>query len=116
MLFGAAHSVKLIPFYKVESVGNDFVLVERDKVQDLDLPQLAIETCKRHFSIGADGLLVVWQEGGDIGLRMFNPDGTEDFCGNGLRCAAVVAHYLGWATEDMTILHGGKTIATRIAL
>src|SRR5690349_20338591 len=101
MLSPAADSVRKmregIPFFKVESVGNDFVLVEREKVEGVDLPQLAIESCRRHFSIGADGLLVIWQEGKDVELRMFNPDGTEDFCGNGIRCASVVANYLGWA-------------------
>ena len=104
----------LIPFFKVESVGNDFVLVERDKVGDADLPQLAIESCRRHFSIGADGLLVIWQEGKDVGLRMFNPDGTEDFCGNGIRCAAMVANHLGWAKEAMAILHGGQRIEAHV--
>ncbi len=28
---------------------------------------------------------------------MFNPDGTEDMCGNGLRCVALWAHRAGWA-------------------
>ena len=31
-------------------------------------------------------------------MRMFNPDGTEDFCGNGLRCAA--AYLVGPGTDE----------------
>jgi diaminopimelate epimerase len=29
-------------------------------------------------------------------MRMFNPDGTEDMCGNGLRCAGLWAYRAGW--------------------
>ena len=32
-------------------------------------------------------------------MRMFNPDGTEDECGNGLRCLALFAHQRGLVTD-----------------
>lgn len=87
-------------FWKYEAAGNDFVLVHHPGFQ-LDLEQLAQRTCSHHFGIGADGLLVL-----DKGqLRMFNPDGSEDFCGNGLRCAAVHAHEIGWLREHDVIHH-----------
>jgi diaminopimelate epimerase len=54
-----------------------------------DAPSLAVRICDRHRGVGGDGLLVLGtNEGGAPFLWMFNPDGTEDFCGNGLRCAA----------------------------
>lgn len=102
--------IRTIPFYKVESVGNDFVLVLASDVQGVDLPTLALNVCRRHFSVGSDGLLVLAREGNAVRLRMFNPDGTEDFCGNGIRCAAIMAQHLGWVDSEGTIHHLDKTI------
>lgn len=77
-----------IPFTKVQAIGNDFVLFHAEDILHLDWPTLAIEACERHFGIGADGMLVVDLLSPSFGqLRMFNADGSEDFCGNGLRCA-----------------------------
>ena len=76
-------------FIKVEAGGNDLVLVDARRAPVRDAPSLAIRLCDRHRGVGGDGLLTL--EGGRRGpplMRMFNPDGTEDFCGNGLRCAA----------------------------
>jgi diaminopimelate epimerase len=44
--------------------------------------------CQRHFSVGADGLLLLMpSEIADFGMRVFNADGSEaEACGNGLRC------------------------------
>lgn len=103
-----------LPFAKVQSLGNDFVLVHYDDVAGMDLSTLALDLCRRHFSVGADGLLVLGRDGGQLTLRMFNPDGTEDFCGNGLRCAAWYAHENGWIGNETTIHHHGRDVAVRI--
>lgn len=111
-----------IPFWKVESIGNDFVLVhladvERlcgDQTPDDFLRDLAIKTSDRRFGIGSDGLLAVGMSGDVLVDRMFNPDGTEDFCGNGLRCAAKHAHELGWVGTEMTISHLNRKVPTHI--
>ena len=112
--------MKSIPFWKVESVGNDFVLVHQsdvderaDNVEEF-LKALAIAASERRFGVGSDGLLVVSQQGGDVVLRMFNPDGTEDFCGNGLRCAAIHATAQGWVGEQFVIHHHGIDIHTSV--
>jgi diaminopimelate epimerase len=73
----------------MEATGNDFLLTHHDEVQETDWPSLARRWCARHTGLGADGLLAV--SSGEIfgpRVRMWNPDGTEDFCGNGIRCAA----------------------------
>jgi len=72
----------------MQAVGNDFVVVEQVAwPADTDWSAQAIRLCDRKFGIGADGLLVVCpSEAANIRMRMFNPDGTEDMCGNGLRC------------------------------
>lgn len=98
-----------VPFWKTVSVGNDFVLVRREDVEHCDLVELARWACRRRFGIGSDGLLVVDSSEGRLSLRMFNPDGTEDFCGNGLRCAALFWQRCGGA-ERFVIRHGGKEV------
>lgn len=99
-----------IPFTKLETVGNDFVLVERSSAPKADWAQLAVELCARRYSVGSDGLLVIWVEGGEVHLRFFNPDGTEDFCGNGLRCAAWYAFRRNWVGEAFAIHQLGETV------
>jgi len=74
----------------MEAVGNDFVLVREDAAPALPWGDLARRLCDRRFGIGADGLLVVGaSDRADLRMRMFNPDGTEDHCGNGMRCAVI---------------------------
>lgn len=103
-----------ISFTKMESIGNDFVLVHMDDVAEEELPQLARNVCRRHFSVGSDGLLALGVENGTLTLRMFNPDGSEDFCGNGLRCAAIYAFSEGWAGKDALIRHHGRVVHTQL--
>jgi len=52
---------------------------------------LARSLCDRKFGIGADGLLLLNKlKNADLGLRIFNADGSEArMCGNGARCAAL---------------------------
>ncbi len=74
-------------FAKLQGAGNDFILVEADN-DGRNWPKLAVAICNRRFGVGADGLLLVLpSEVADIGLRIFNTDGSEaEACGNGLRC------------------------------
>jgi diaminopimelate epimerase len=74
-------------FTKVQSVGNDFILIETADLT-FDWSSLAEAMCNRKFGVGADGLLLLVPSlKADYGMRMFNPDGTEaEACGNGLRC------------------------------
>ena len=89
-------------FTKMQGVGNDFVVVDAAVLPPMvSLPALALQTCDRNFGIGADGLLVVTQNAEDAAfrMRMFNPDGTEDMCGNGLRCVSLWAYRAGWLLD-----------------
>jgi diaminopimelate epimerase len=73
----------------MQAVGNDFVLVDHTVGEEacVGWPRLAVALCDRRFGVGGDGLLVFGPSGvADARMRMFNPDGTEDMCGNGLRC------------------------------
>jgi diaminopimelate epimerase len=93
------------PFTKMQAVGNDFVLVDQAQwPEDADWSQQALRLCDRHRGIGADGLLVVGPSAvADIRMRMYNPDGTEDMCGNGLRC--VVRYGLAHGFFDRLVRH-----------
>jgi diaminopimelate epimerase len=78
-------------FTKMQGVGNHFVVVAEEDTRYASLPELSLTLCARGIGIGADGLLVVGEGEGEYAFtfRMFNPDGTEDMCGNGLRCACL---------------------------
>ena len=81
-----------INFTKLHGLGNDFVLIDsrKEKLDEVDLPQLARDICDRHFGVGADGVLIVWpSKKAHYRMQIFNPDGSEpEMCGNGIRCFA----------------------------
>ncbi|HZO89418.1 MAG TPA: diaminopimelate epimerase [Chthonomonadaceae bacterium] len=88
-------------FAKMQGVGNDFVVIDGRKNGDFDWSGLAIEICDRHSGVGADGLLVLDDTRlADVMMRMYNPDGTPDVCGNGLRCVARYAVERGLVAGD----------------
>ena len=76
----------------MHGTGNDFIVLDnRDgKIKENKLSEFAKRICERRFSVGADGLLLVYDSDvADVRMRMFNPDGTEaEMCGNGIRCFA----------------------------
>lgn len=84
---------KQIEFTKLVAAGNDFVLIEKEKLPlaNRQLPELAKRICERRFAVGADGLLIVSRFGKDqISMRIFNPDGSEpQMCANASRCVAL---------------------------
>lgn len=86
----------MLPFFKMHGAGNDFVVLP-------DPPPVppaaaAVLLCDRRRGIGGDGLLLVRPVSDrTIRMDMFNPDGTRDDCGNGIRCAAHLAVVQGWA-------------------
>ncbi|MBU0571231.1 MAG: diaminopimelate epimerase [Candidatus Omnitrophica bacterium] len=94
-----------IHFTKAVASGNDFVIIDdkdgRVKKRGLNYGEMARDICRRHASVGADGVLIL--EGAtdaDLRMRVINPDGTEvDMCGNGARCSAFYAARKGWGTS-----------------
>ena len=76
-----------IKFTKLQSAGNDFVLVEAGG--DIhEWSRLARDICRRNYGVGADGLLLLLpSKVADLGMKVINADGSEaEACGNGLRC------------------------------
>ena len=76
-------------FTKMQSAGNDYVLVEGSDIHR-DWSSLAITMCDRHFGIGADSLLLLLpSDKAEFQMRIFDTDGSEaEACGNGIRCLA----------------------------
>jgi len=80
-------------FLKVSGTGNDFIVVINLKNEyNYNWSNLARILCRRHLSIGADGLVVLEKsKKADVRMRIFNPDGSEaEMCGNAARCSAYV--------------------------
>ena len=91
----------LLPFVKVEGLGNDFLVVDlrpgkpahpfADVVTN---PEIVRALCDRNFGVGGDGVLAILPgDMGDARMRVFNADGSEaEMCGNGIRCVAKMLH------------------------
>jgi diaminopimelate epimerase len=97
--------MKKIPFYKMQGTGNDFILIDnrRGILKGQNLRNLAKTVCRRHYSVGADGLIVIVpSKKADFKWRFFNADGSEaEMCGNGSRCAARFAYIKKIAKKNM---------------
>lgn len=79
----------MVPFTKIEANGNDFILVENKKLEGFDLSKFSQIICNRHFGVGSDGIIIIDSSSkADVKMVFFNPDGTKDICGNGIRCVA----------------------------
>ena len=78
-----------IKAFKMDGLGNDFVIIDnRQKVNILSKEQI-IKVCDRNF-IGCDQLIFINKDDtSDARLKFFNSDGGESgACGNGTRCVA----------------------------
>lgn len=88
-----------IDFWKMHGLGNDYIVIDNRNgiIKENEISELARKICRRKFSIGADGLLLLYDSNiADIKMRIFNPDGSEaEMCGNGIRCIAKYCYEKG---------------------
>lgn len=89
-----------LTFYKYQGTGNDFIMVDnRTPVLSKNDTNLIRFLCDRRFGIGADGLILLENDGdpqNDFKMVYFNADGNESsMCGNGGRCLVAFANFLG---------------------
>ena len=78
-----------IKAFKMDGLGNDFVIIDnRKEITELSKEQI-IKICDRNF-IGCDQLILIEKDStADAYLKFFNSDGGESgACGNGTRCVA----------------------------
>jgi len=88
----------MIPFWKVEAAGNDFILIDhRDRRLADQLPGLVPHLCHRRFGVGADGVILIENLAGyDFYMNFINADGSGPvMCGNGARAALFYVHHSG---------------------
>ena len=95
-------------FWKYCGAGNDFVILENfdGSIAPERYAALAAALCREHFSVGADGLMVLEApaQGGDCRMRFYNRDGsTAEMCGNGARCIARYGYEKGLAGETQRV-------------
>ncbi len=93
-----------VPFEKWQALGNDYLILERDRLPwELDCARVQ-RLCDPHFGIGSDGvLLLAPSEDPELvaELRIFNPDGSEaELSGNGAREAILYLRRHGWTDAD----------------
>jgi len=79
--------------YKMDGLGNDFVIIDRRK-NSVDLTKAKIIELGNRTNIGFDQIIFIEKEKeNSFPITIFNSDGGEvDACGNGSRC---VAYLLG---------------------
>ena len=78
-----------IKAYKMDGLGNDFVIIDQ-RIKNIEFSrEQIIKICDRNF-IGCDQLIIIKKNRElDAGLEFYNSDGsTSGACGNGTRCAS----------------------------
>jgi diaminopimelate epimerase len=94
-----------IPFVKMSGTGNDFIIIDHRKplIEPDSMADFAAKVCRRKFSAGADGLILIEDSAEvDFKWQFFNADGSvAEMCGNGARCAARFAFLQGIAPAQM---------------
>jgi diaminopimelate epimerase len=93
-----------VRFEKWQALGNDYLIVEADRLP-WELTATRIEwLCDQHFGIGADGILLLSSSDDPefvADLRIFNPDGSEaELSGNGAREAILYLRRHAWTDKD----------------
>jgi diaminopimelate epimerase len=107
-------------FYKMQGSGNDFIVIDNRTrtISPAVMPAWAKALCPHAFSIGADG--IIFLESDDSGRaatrwHFFNADGSRaEMCGNGSRCATLLAHLLGMAPTEHLMLTDAGAVHARV--
>jgi diaminopimelate epimerase len=104
-------------FVKSHGLGNDYIVLNSDRI-DFQLTEKAIiRICDYHFGIGSDGILLKVNSGiADFGLRILNPDASEaEKSGNGLRIFAKYLYDYKFAAEkSFTIETPGGVVRAEV--
>ena len=65
-------------FVKSHALGNDYIVVDLERLTFSLTPEAIRQICHRNFGVGSDGILGLQPSArADFGLRIFNPDGSE---------------------------------------
>jgi len=104
-------------FVKSHGLGNDYIVLDSDKI-DFELTQdLIKKICDVHYWIGSDGILIKYNsDAADFKLRIFNPDGSEaEKSGNGLRIFCKFLYDYGYTDkEEFTVETKGGIVKAKM--
>ena len=115
----------MLAFTKMHGCANDYAVFLATDGADAGLwsaaervESLARAVCDRRRGGGADGLVVVLDDGSgeaDAEMRMHNPDGSYSaMCGNALRCVAKLMHDTRRLVGQARVRSGDTVVATRV--
>jgi len=84
----------------MHGAGNDFIVIDEysgQLISERDKPAFVARYCRRHFGVGADGMIFVQKSpSADARFVFYNPDGSRaELCGNGIRCFAKYVYERG---------------------
>ncbi|WP_419720205.1 diaminopimelate epimerase, partial [Oceanobacillus massiliensis] len=93
-----------IPFIKMHGLGNNYIYIDlfQHQLDENLLSNIAEKVSNVNTGIGSDGMILIHpSEHADLGMRIFNKDGSEGkSCGNGLRCTAKYAYEHGIISKE----------------
>jgi diaminopimelate epimerase len=105
----------------MQSLGNDFIVIDTITHNFLPSKDLISRIADRHFGIGCDQVLLLHRSNLSISdvdfvYQIFNADGSEAYqCGNGVRCLAKFVKIQGISDKEQLIF-ATKTIKTKTLL
>ena len=106
-------------YVKSHGLGNDYIVIDPAKVPFTVTPEAVQLICDRHLGVGSDGILLVAPpRGGDFGVRILNPDGTDaQKSGNGIRIFAKYLREHGYTEENrFSIDTAGGRVSVQLKL
>ncbi len=90
-----------LDFIKMQSQGNDYIYFDlrNELITIPDFPKLARRLSSRHFSIGADGIVLIFpSDKYSAKMVMYNADGSR-----GLMCGSALRAVVGYLGKDLKI-------------
>lgn len=101
-------------FTKMHGAGNDYIYINCFKEIIENPEKLAKELSCQHFSIGADGIVLIYPSGNaDCFMDIYNKDGSRaKMCGNAVRCVGKYIYDNVKKSKTVTVdtLSGIKTV------
>lgn len=103
-------------FEKWQALGNDYVIVERERMPFELTPERVRLLCARNFGVSADGVLLLSHSADPemvAELRIYNPDGSEaELSGNGAREAILYLRHRGWTDKEVFSIETAAGVVT----
>ncbi|MGM5631854.1 diaminopimelate epimerase [Apibacter raozihei] len=107
--------MNLNSFVKTHGLGNEYIVLDENAISFELNPKSISRICNVNFGIGSDGILLKTSSSrADIGLKIYNPDGSEaEKSGNGLRifCKYVYDYHIVTKKQFTVETKGGIVTA-----